>query len=208
MDRNSIMSGMIDSFGYYSDNYTVSNYLYENARVSAQVVEIGRAKSVFDSVASVATPSLLCACESYGNGKLFAITDFRTTNGAEKVFKFSGSASEAIRRADIKAEAVMFRYASGTTLGFVEDSKPLELEQDWDVLVFVEQGDSHSIKEARYSRLLAICDQLIDWSVQTSPSSISDDLYNITFSSTSQVDEDGGYLSATLTFTSQIKIQD
>lgn len=145
------------------------------------------------------------------NGLIDSYKGYATTHTAgpiEKAFKFSGSAVEAIGRADIKAEAVMFRYGSGTTLGFVEDSKPLELEQDWDVLVFVEQGDSHSIKEARYSRLLAICDQLIDWSVDAEPSSIDNDLYNITFSSTSQVDEDGGYLSATLTFTSQIKIQD
>lgn len=138
--------------------------------------------------------------------KAYAAT--HSAGSIEKAFKYAGSPFEVRERADIKAEAAMFRYVSGNTLGLIEDSKPLELDQSWEVLVFVEQGDSHSVKNARYERLLAICDQLIDWSVEASPASINNDLYTITLNSVSPIDERGGYLSSTLTFSSLIKIQD
>jgi len=75
------------------------------------------------------------------------------------------------------------------------------------VLVFVEQGDSHSIKEARYKRMLEITDQLIDWSTSVSPSDVDANLYTITLTGASATVEFEGYLSTNLTFNSSIRIQ-
>jgi len=112
-----------------------------------------------------------------------------------------------MRRADIKSEAVVFRLQSASTEGLIEDDKPLDLDQTWDALIFVEQGDSHSIKEARYDRMLEITDQLIDWSINASPAAISADLYTLTLTGATPVVELEGYLSTTLSFSSIIKIQ-
>ena len=135
----------------------------------------------------------------------FADADSR--GAVEKVFKYSGEASDMMRRADIKSEAVVFRLQSASTEGLIEDDKPLDLDQTWDALIFVEQGDSHSIKEARYDRMLEITDQLIDWSINASPAAISADLYTLTLTGATPVVELEGYLSTTLSFSSIIKIQ-
>lgn len=127
--------------------------------------------------------------------------------GVEKVLKYSGEASDMILRADVKREAVVFRLQSASTEGLIEDDKPLDLDQTWDALIFVEQGDSHSIKEARYDRMLEITDQLIDWSVAVSPSAVDSNLYTITLTGATPVVELEGYLSTTLSFSSLIKIQ-
>lgn len=87
----------------------------------------------------------------------------------EKVLKYSGDASDIIRRADIKREVAVFRFQSATTDYLIEDDKPTELSQAWDILIYVEQGDSHSIKEARYDRMLELTDQVMDWGTTVSP---------------------------------------
>jgi len=83
----------------------------------------------------------------------------------------------------------------------------LDLEQAWDVLVFVEQGDSHSVKEARYDRMLELTDQIIDWSSTVSPAAVDQNLYTITLTGATATVEFEGYLSTNLTFNSSIKIQ-
>lgn len=137
----------------------------------------------------------------------FATSDAR--GKVEKVLKFSGNNADLIRRADVKAEVVAFRYQSLLTSSalFIEDDEPTDIEQTWEVIVFVEQGDTHSIKEARYDRLLEITDQIMDWSIASSPYSINADLLTITLSGGSAPTEFEGYLSTTLTFKSQIKLQ-
>jgi len=121
--------------------------------------------------------------------------------------KYSGDSFDLIKRADIKREAVVFRLQSATTDYLIEDEKPVDLSQAWDVLVFVEQGDSHSIKEARYDRMLELTDQIMDWATVVSPASISADLYTITLTGTTPTVELDGYISTTLSFNSKIKIQ-
>lgn len=202
MDRNAILSGLMSSFSDYSDNYTVSVY---KDRIVGIVVDEDRAKAVFDAMP--ATPTLLCPCDAYRKTKLFAISDFRTTDGAEKVLKYSGDSADLVQRADIKREAVVFRYQGATTNFLIEDSKPTDLEQAWDVLVFVEQGDSHSVKEARYDRMLELTDQIIDWSYMVSPAGVDQNLYTITLTGATATVEFEGYLSTNLTFNSSIKIQ-
>lgn len=135
----------------------------------------------------------------------FASTDAR--GAIEKVLKYSGDSADVIRRADIKREAAIFRMQSATTNYLIEDDKPTDLEQAWDVLVYVEQGDSHSIKEARYDRLFEITDQLMDWSVNVSPASINVDIYTITLTGATPTVELEGYISTTLSFNSKLKLQ-
>lgn len=135
----------------------------------------------------------------------FSASDSRET--IEKVLKYSGDASDMIRRADVKREAAVFRIQSATTDYLTADDKPNDLEQAWDVMVFVEQGDSHSIKEARYNRLFEITDQLMDWSINVSPASINVDVYTITLTGTTPTVELEGYISTTLSFNSILKLQ-
>ena len=139
------------------------------------------------------------------NFATYSSTDSRQT--VEKVLKYSGDSFDLIKRADIKREAVVFRLQSATTDYLIEDEKPVDLSQAWDVLVFVEQGDSHSIKEARYDRMLELTDQIMDWATVVSPASISADLYTITLTGTTPTVELDGYISTTLSFNSKIKIQ-
>ena len=139
------------------------------------------------------------------NYRTYSASDSRPT--VEKVLKYSGDSADLIQRADIKREVVVFRYQSATTNFLLEDSKPSDLEQVWDVLVFVEQGDSHSIKEARYDRMLELTDQVIDWATAVSPADINSNLYTITLTGASPTVEFDGYISTSLTFNSSIKIQ-
>lgn len=139
------------------------------------------------------------------NFSTYSSTDSRDT--VEKVLKYSGDSTDLIRRADVKREVVVFRLQSATTEYLIEDEKPVDLSQAWDTLVFVEQGDSHSIKEARYNRVLEITDQIMDWATAVSPADISADLYTITLTGTTPTIELDGYISTTLSFNSKIKIQ-
>ena len=137
----------------------------------------------------------------------FTYSSSDSRNTVEKVLKYSGDSTDIIRRADVKREVVVFRLQSATTDYLIQDEKPVDLNQAWDTLIYVEQGDSHSIKEVRYDRMLELTDQLIDWATQVSPEDISSDLYNITLSGATPTVELDGYLSTTLSFNSKIKIQ-
>jgi hypothetical protein len=125
----------------------------------------------------------------------------------EKVLKNSGDVVDIRQRADIKREVVVFRYLNGTPIVNINEVKPLELEQSIEVLVYVEQGDSHSIKEARYDRLLELSDQLIDWATATSGSAINSDVYTITLNNVGRTVEQDGLIATTLTFQSILKLQ-
>jgi hypothetical protein len=125
----------------------------------------------------------------------------------EKVLKYSGDSSDLILRGDIKREAVVFRYLSGTPIIMINDVKPLELQQQLEVMIYVEQGDHHSIKEARYDRMFELSDQLIDWGTDTTASGINSDMYTLTLTGVGATEERGGYISARLTFQTIIKIQ-
>lgn len=137
--------------------------------------------------------------------KNYSTSDARTT--VEKVLKHSGRDDEIIARADIKREVAIFRFLSGTAVLPINAEKPSELEQTLEVLLFVEQGDSHSIKEARYDRMFELSDQLIDWATDTDAYSINSDLYTLSIESVGDTREREGYFSATLNFTIIIKIQ-
>jgi len=137
--------------------------------------------------------------------KTFSSSDPRQT--VEKVLKYSGRDDEIIARADIKREVAVFRFLSGTTMLSINDEKPSELEQTLEVMLFVEQGDSHSIKEARYDRMFELSDQLIDWATQTDAYSINSDMYTLSLEAVGDTREREGYFSATLNFTIIIKIQ-
>lgn len=125
----------------------------------------------------------------------------------EKVLKYSGRDDEIIRRADVKREVAVFRYLTGTPVVQIDAAKPLELEQELEVMVFVEQGDTHSIKEARYERLLDLGDQLMDWSTATDASNVNADIYTLSLIGVGSTQERDGYLSMTLSFETIIKLQ-
>jgi len=91
----------------------------------------------------------------------YSSTDSRAT--VEKVLKYSGSSFDIVQRSDIKSEVVVFRLLGANTDYLLNDEKPSELNQQFQAIVYVEQSDSHSIKEARYDRMLEITDQLFDW---------------------------------------------
>lgn len=137
--------------------------------------------------------------------KAFSAADSRRT--IEKVLKHSGTTSDILNRADIKEEVVLFRFRTGTAIFQINDAKPLEIEQNIETLVFVEQGDTHSIRDVRYERLLDICDQLIDWSTNTDASTINTDVYTLSLASTGDTQETSGYYAATINFRSIIKLQ-
>lgn len=143
--------------------------------------------------------SLISSFQSY------SASDSRQT--VEKVLKNSGDVVDIRQRADIKREVVVFRYLNGTPIVNINEVKPLELEQQIEVLIYVEQGDSHSIKEARYDRLLELSDQLIDWATATSGSTINSDVYTITLNNVGRTVEQDGLIATTLTFQSILKLQ-
>jgi len=135
----------------------------------------------------------------------YSDTDARAK--VEKVLKYSGDSSDLILRGDIKREAVVFRFLSGTPIILINDSKPLELQQQLEVMVYVEQGNHHSIKEARYDRMFEITDQLVDWATDTTASGVNSDMYTLTLTGVGATEEREGYISARLTFQTIIKLQ-
>ena len=141
------------------------------------------------------------------------ISSFQTYSGSdnretvEKVLKYSGGNDDLSRRADISREVVLFRLQAGTGVFQINDLKPLELNQNFEVLTFVEQGDTHSIKEARYDRLLELTDQIIDWSIATEASTINSDVVSLSLVNVGATQEQNGFLSTTLSFQSIITLQ-
>jgi len=132
-------------------------------------------------------------------------TDSRTT--IEKVLKFSGNNFDIRKRGDIKKEVAIFRLLNGTSIDRVEDEKPIDLVQNFEVTVYVEQSDSHSGKDVAYDRMLEITDQLIDWADTTGGDSINSDVETLTMTGVNTIDEDDGYLSTNVNFESIIKIR-
>jgi hypothetical protein len=134
----------------------------------------------------------------------YSSSDSRAT--VEKVLKFSGNNFDIRKRADIKREVVVFKLLNGTTEYILDAEKPSELNQRFQALVYIEQPDSHSLKDTIYDRALEISDQLFDWATTTSASGINSDLYTLTLIGVDSIEERDGYLSTTVNFQSIIKI--
>jgi hypothetical protein len=134
----------------------------------------------------------------------YSSTDSRST--VEKVLKYSGDSFDLIQRSDIKSEVVVFRLLGGNTDYLVSGDKPVDLIQQFQAIVYIEQSDSHSIKEARYDRMLEISDQLMDWANEVVASSINSSLDTLTFTGVDQITEQDGYLSTVVNFESIIQI--
>lgn len=138
------------------------------------------------------------------NFSSYSSTDARPT--VEKVLKYSGNNIDIQKRADIKREVVIFKLLSGLTDYRLNDEKPSELNQRFQALVYIEQPDSHSLKDAIYDRALEISDQLFDWATETTASDINSDLWTLTVTGVDSVEEQDGYLSTTVNFESIIQI--
>jgi hypothetical protein len=134
----------------------------------------------------------------------YSSTDSRPT--VEKVLKYSGNNIDIQKRADIKREVVIFKLLSGLTDYRLNDEKPSELNQRFQALVYIEQPDSHSLKDTIYDRALEISDQLFDWATDTTASDINSDLWTLTVTGVDSVEEQDGYLSTTVNFESIIQI--
>ena len=134
----------------------------------------------------------------------YSSSDSRAT--VEKVLKFSGNNFDIRKRADIKREIVVFKLLNGTTDYRLNDEKPSELNQRFQALVYIEQPDSHSLKDTVYDRALEISDQLFDWATETTASDINSDLWTLTVTGVDSIEEQDGYLSTTVNFESIIQI--
>lgn len=134
----------------------------------------------------------------------YSSSDARPT--VEKVLKFSGDNIDIRKRGDIKREVVMIKLLNGTTDFMVQAEKPIELVQNFEAMVYVEQLDTHSGKDAAYDRMLEITDQLFDWADTTVGTTITSDVYTITTTGVDTIDEEDGYLSTNVNFQSIIKI--
>ena len=138
------------------------------------------------------------------NFSSYSSTDSRPT--VEKVLKYSGNNIDIQKRADIKREVVIFKLLSGLTDYRLNDEKPSELSQRFQALVYIEQPDSHSLKDTIYDRALEISDQLFDWATTTTASDINSDLWTLTVIGVDSIEERDGYLSTTVNFESIIQI--
>lgn len=134
----------------------------------------------------------------------YSSTDSRPT--VEKVLKYSGDNFDIRKRGDIKREVVMFKFLNGTTEYALNDEKPSEMNQRFQALVYIEQPDSHSLKDAVYDRALEISDQLFDWATETTASDVNSDLWTLTVTGVDSIEEKDGYLSTTVNFESIIQI--
>lgn len=142
-------------------------------------------------------------------GYIDSFSTYSSTDGRDtvtKVLKYSGNNFDIRKRGDIKREAVIFRLLNGSTDYRINAEKPDELNQRFQSIVYLEQADNESSKEAQYDRMLEISDQLIDWSVETASEDINSDLWTLTFTGVDPVEERDGYLSTTVNFESTIKI--
>lgn len=134
----------------------------------------------------------------------YSSSDARPT--VEKVLKYSGNNFDIRKRADIKREVAVFKLLNGTTDYRLNDEKPSELTQRFQALVYIEQPDSHSLKDTVYDRALEISDQLFDWATDTTASDINSDLWTLTVIGVDSIEERDGYLSTTVNFESIIQI--
>ncbi len=134
----------------------------------------------------------------------YSSSDARPT--VEKVLKYSGNNIDIQKRADIKREVVVFKLLNGTAEYILDAEKPSELNQRFQALIYIEQPDSHSLKDTIYDRALEISDQLFDWATTTTASGINSDLYTLTLIGVDSIEERDGYLSTTVNFQSIIKI--
>ena len=134
----------------------------------------------------------------------YSSSDARPT--VEKVLKYSGNNVDIQKRADIKREVVVFKLLSGLSDYRLNDEKPSELNQRFQALVYIEQPDSHSLKDTIYDRALEISDQLFDWATETTASDINSDLWTLTVTGVDSIEERDGYLSTTVNFESIIQI--
>jgi hypothetical protein len=138
------------------------------------------------------------------NFSSYSSSDARPT--VEKVLKYSGNNVDIQKRADIKREVVVFKLLSGLSDYRLNDEKPSELNQRFQALVYIEQPDSHSLKDTIYDRALEISDQLFDWATETTSSDINSDLWTLTVTGVDSIEEQDGYLSTTVNFESIIQI--
>lgn len=120
--------------------------------------------------------------------------------------KYSGNNIDIQKRADIKREVVVFKLLSGLSDYRLNDEKPSELNQRFQALVYIEQPDSHSLKDTIYDRALEISDQLFDWATDTTASDVNSDLWTLTVTGVDSIEEQDGYLSTTVNFESIIQI--
>ena len=134
----------------------------------------------------------------------YSSSDARPT--VEKVLKYSGNNFDIRKRADVKREVVVFKLLNGTTDYRLDDEKPSELNQRFQALVYIEQPDSHSLKDTIYDRALEISDQLFDWATETTASDVNSDLWTLTVTGVDSIEEQDGYLSTTVNFESIIQI--
>lgn len=134
----------------------------------------------------------------------YSSSDARPT--VEKVLKYSGNNFDIRKRGDIKREVVIFKLLNGSSDYRLNDEKPSELNQRFQALVYIEQPDSHSLKDTIYDRALEISDQLFDWATDTTASDINSDLWTLTVTGVDSVEERDGYLSTTVNFESIIQI--
>ena len=134
----------------------------------------------------------------------YSSSDARPT--VEKVLKYSGNNFDIRKRGDIKREVVIFKLLNGSSDYRLNDEKPSELNQRFQALVYIEQPDSHSLKDTIYDRALEISDQLFDWATETTASDINSDLWTLTVTGVDSVEEQDGYLSTTVNFESIIQI--
>jgi len=134
----------------------------------------------------------------------YSSSDARPT--VEKVLKYSGNNIDIQKRADIKREVVVFKLLSGLSDYRLNDEKPSELNQRFQALVYIEQPDSHSLKDTIYDRALEISDQLFDWATETTASDVNSDLWTLTVIGVDGIEERDGYLSTVVNFESIIQI--
>ena len=134
----------------------------------------------------------------------YSSSDARPT--VEKVLKYSGNNFDIRKRGDIKREVVIFKLLNGSSDYRLNDEKPSELNQRFQALVYIEQPDSHSLKDTIYDRALEISDQLFDWATETTASDINSDLWTLTVTGVDSIEEQDGYLSTTVNFESIIQI--
>ena len=134
----------------------------------------------------------------------YSSSDARPT--VEKVLKYSGNNFDIRKRGDIKREVVIFKLLNGSSDYRLNDEKPSELTQRFQALVYIEQPDSHSLKDTIYDRALEISDQLFDWATDTTASDINSDLWTLTVTGVDSIEERDGYLSTTVNFESIIQI--
>lgn len=125
----------------------------------------------------------------------------------ERVIKYSGRDFDLRRRSDIRREMVVMKFDSASSNWQIDDDKPIELDQNFQAMVYVEQSDHQSSREARYDRLLEVTDDLINWSLDVVGADIDSNVYTVTFTSMGDTREEDGFLTCEVNFQSILNIQ-